>query len=300
MLLTRAVHQDRDIIDMVFRALAQWINERNPLWFLLTMGIVLHAVYTWQYPLDRIQYEIRLTSSDVDQIERQLGLQLRRSPSDSELHLGIAQHIHNEALYREALALGLHLSDEVVRRRLVQIMTFLQEDTSHTEPEDDELREYYNSNLDDYRRPARLTLRHLFFSTDRRVDARADAKAALSELHSGNKETNIQSDPFIAGSQFSSVSIATLERQFGSEFSAYLTRVSVGQWYGPITSEFGWHLVFVDERRAERLQPYDEIQLEIAKRWRQHVRDQGTRDRIKRLTKKYHVAIDGEPWTDAI
>lgn len=263
------------------------------------MGLVLYAIYAWLDTADGSPYEIRLSSADVDRIERQLGLQLKRTPSDSELQRAISRHIQDEALYREALELGLHVSDEIVRRRLVQIMRFLQEDNSSTHPGENELREYYNSNLDDYRLPARLTLRHLFFSVDRRSDARADATAALSRLQSGSTETSIPGDPFIAANQLTEVSTTALEREFGSEFAANVTHAGVGQWHGPITSAFGYHLVFVDEVQAERLQAIDEVRSQLTERWRQDKRDQISRDSIRHLTTKYEVTVAGEPWSHA-
>jgi hypothetical protein len=54
----------------------------------------------------------------------------RRPPTQAELDGLIEDHIKEEILYREALALGLDRDDIVIRRRMRQKMEFLSEDVA--------------------------------------------------------------------------------------------------------------------------------------------------------------------------
>ena len=39
-----------------------------------------------------------------------------------------------------------------------------------------------------------------------------------------------------------------IAKQFGDKFVAKLADVPIGQWFGPVESGYGMHLVFVEER----------------------------------------------------
>ena len=76
----------------------------------------------------------------------------------------IDRFVREEALVREARALGLDRDDELIRRRLVQQMEFLTlgaRDASRA-IRDDELAAYYAAHVEDHRIPASVTFAHVF------------------------------------------------------------------------------------------------------------------------------------------
>ena len=73
----------------------------------------------------------------------------------------------DEALLSEAWELRLHLADEVVRRRTVQVMeTLIVATQPPYTPTDAELLDEYNSRLSEFEEPARLSFAHVFLRPD--------------------------------------------------------------------------------------------------------------------------------------
>jgi hypothetical protein len=95
-----------------------------------------------------------------------------------------ATHASDATLAREAHALGMHRTDPVARRRLVNVMRLrLEADARTTEPSEDELGAHLAAHADRWREPARVRLDHVFFSEARRGDAAGpDAARALAAL----------------------------------------------------------------------------------------------------------------------
>src|SRR3972149_4169500 len=161
----------------------RWLRE--PLVHFLLIGLLLFAVYTVLNPgQGRSLNRIVLTEDDLQQLQIGFSAQWRRPPTHEEMDGLIYSRVREEILYREALALGLDKEDTIVKRRMAQKMDFLAEDLSDLrEPTTEELRAWFEKNSKRFVLPARATLRHLYFSPDRRGEhARADAFRTLNKL----------------------------------------------------------------------------------------------------------------------
>ena len=123
--------------------------------------------------------------SDRDDL-RQMALvwvaQGRPPPTPQQMQSLIETKVHEEVLYREALALGLDKDDTIVKRQLARKMEFLAEDVSKLdEPKHDELRAWYEKNHARFALPPRVSFRHVYFSPDRRgASARAGCRTRRS------------------------------------------------------------------------------------------------------------------------
>ena len=134
---------------------------KDPLWLFLLFGSLLFAAAGLQKE-ERI---IRVSQGDVLRLEEQWRQQMRRDPTRAERQGLINRFIRDEAYYQEALALNLDAGDTIVKRRLIQKLTFLTEDLASAEtPDDATLQAFYEENLDDYQAPrAVLICAHLLF-----------------------------------------------------------------------------------------------------------------------------------------
>jgi len=98
----------------------------------------------------------------------------------------VDEYVREEALYREALAMGLDQGDYVIRQRLIQRLDFLLESGIETEDVGRaELAEFYTEFNADYWEPPVYTFAHVFFNAERRGDeeAREGAIQLLTELN---------------------------------------------------------------------------------------------------------------------
>src|SRR5690606_31157400 len=96
---------------------------RSPLLHFLAIGAGLFIIYSWVAP--------------DDEAPGRPGRAIVVPAGSGALF------VEDEVLYREAMALGLHAADPIVRRRLIQKMRFLLEDTAPiAEPTEAELAAY--------------------------------------------------------------------------------------------------------------------------------------------------------------
>ncbi len=121
---------------------------REPLAHFLLLGALIFAVHAWRgkdgtetSTKDRIE----VTAGTLAWLGEGFSKQWHRAPDEAELRGMVNDHIREEVLYREALAMGLDRNDTIVRRRLAQKMEFLSQDIAATvEPDEAALREYFN------------------------------------------------------------------------------------------------------------------------------------------------------------
>ena len=79
---------------------------------------------------------------------------------------------------------------------------------------------------------------------------------------------------------------------FGRQFAATLSAEPVGEWVGPIPSELGLHIVYIDARVAGRVPQLDEIESEVEERWRDAKRSAAVDNMYQRLTESYRITIE--------
>lgn len=219
----------------------------------------------------------------------------QRPPTETELEGLIEDHITEEMLYREALALGLEKDDTIIRRRLRQKMEFLAQDLAPVgEPTEDQLRAQLDENAEDYRLPARFSFVHIFFSPDRRGEAVvSDAAAELARLE-GPDPLDIDSlgDPLPLPRVFEDVDETRVTSTFGHGFAEQLAGVRVGQWGGPIRSGYGLHLVWVDAYTPSRPAELDEVRERLRQDWTVAEGDRRKQAFVDAIRERYEVIVE--------
>ena len=68
-------------------------------------------------------------------------------------------------------------------------------------------------------------------------------------------------------------------------------RAEIGRWTGPITSTFGQHLVFVDERTDGRDPELDEVRDLVLREWQSAKRRAIAEERYQALRSQYEVKV---------
>ena len=234
----------------------RWL--RDPLLAFLALGVAVFATSALLGDTSEAQ-TIRVDQAEINRLQEQWRAQLGRAPSEDELKGLIEQFIREEIYYREALRLSLDQGDVIVRRRLVQKLSFLTEDIATSQPPSEaEQRAFFESNPERYRLPARYSFRHRYFSSDRRADAQGDARAALAD-------PSLPADPFMLQRAYAERSLREIGDLFGRDFADALAALQPGpDWQGPLRSAYGWHLVQVEKALPEAPQPFAQVAARVA------------------------------------
>ncbi len=219
--------------------------------FLFVGAILLAAGNYWQPDSENVRIDI--TPAEVARLADQWQVQMQRPPSAEEMTGLVDAFVREEIYYREAKKLGLDADDTIVRRRLVQKLTFLTEDiATNTPPDDVMLKAWYQGHQSVYTQPERISFTHRYFSVDRRPDAKTDAEHALSD-------EALADDPFMLQKSYAQRSTREIGDLFGQAFATEIAALSGPGWQGPIRSAYGWHLVRIEERLPTALIPFAQV-----------------------------------------
>ena len=238
--------------------------------------------------------KIVVTSARIEQLAVTFARTWQRQPTTEELEGLIQAFIREEVLYREALALGLDRDDTAIRRRLQQKMEFIAEDVAaRVEPKEGEVRDYFLKHPDAFRPEQSYTFRHVYLDPKRHGDAlQQDAERLLLELEKPGADPAALGDTFLLDYEFKNVNSQDVLGMFGQQFTTRLRQLPVGKWLGPVTSAYGAHLVFVEQRTDSRLPNFEEVK-DSVKRELVNTRQTELREEFYRnLLKRYTVTVE--------
>ena len=173
----------------------------------------------------------------------------------------------DEELIKQGYALRLHLTDEVIRRRLVQIMErLIVATTPSAAPTADDVQARYEADLTSWQEPARFSLSHVFLPADRAGEM-TDLMARVIGEQLTADEARLLGAPFLSGYRFNRQSPDQLTRVVGAVFAEELEALEPApdSWVGPVSSAFGVHYVYVERREPPRTLSVDEVRERIVR-----------------------------------
>jgi len=267
---------------------------KDPLVHFLLIGASLFVLSAWRGERIRGGRErIVVTADQVAQVRDAAELLKGRAPTDDELAALIEPTIRDEVLYREALALKLDVNDDEVRRRLVDKMSYLTQDTADPAPSSDaELRRFYDESSARFERPELATFDQVFFSPAERGDSvDAVAKAGLAALRSGRSPDEVGDHTPLRGI-YENAPRDQVEVLFGDAVAEALFTMPPGDWTGPFKSDFGLHAVRLRARSARRLPPFDEIRDQVAAEFAVDRRRERNEAEYRRMRAHYDVVVE--------
>ena len=255
---------------------------KDPLGHFLVLGLALFALFAWVtrdeassddrvIEVDRaallthIQYHARAFSPDA------AAAHLDGMP-DNELDRLIDSFVREEALYREALSLGMDQTDHVIKHRLVQSIEFITDDLAlrTTEVSDDELKAYFETNRERYRIEPTVTFTHVFFNSERHgvEEARNLADEKLAELNRDRVPFTAapgHGDRFLYLVNYVERTEDLVASHFGDEMAraVFALVADDANWVGPLQSRYGQHLVLLTGATAERNPELAEVEARV-------------------------------------
>lgn len=259
----------------------------------------------WGAPPTSSQVQALIQHAIEDELLYREARRLRLDFGDRSIRLRLIQKMravsadpwrHEEALYREAVALGLD-NDLVIRRALRQKMRLLLQQDPHGTPlREQDLREYLERHQDRLRQPATITFTQVFLSARVRGDhLHAEAAAVLAQLRAQSvppEATDELSDPFPLEQRLRALSWHGIARYFGASFAAQVFELEPETWSEPLTSPFGLHLVWVHEKVPERMPPLDAVRQQIAAAVMQERAVERLASGLQRLRHLYDVRVE--------
>jgi len=168
---------------------------------------------------------------------------------------------------------------------------------------DEEMKKYYLEHEKDFRLPATIKVRHIFFaapqdaSPEVKAKARAKTEEVLLQLRKGEefaklaREFSEDADSAAKGGELGYLSAGKTNSE---EFEKAAFALKAGEISAVVETPFGYHLIKIDERKEARTATYDEARDYIRKILKEQADQQAARDFLEKLAKENGLEITGE------
>jgi len=286
---------------------------KQPLLHFLVAGILIFAGYQWSAPavsdienLEKVIPVDRLALLNFMQFRAQafqpeLFSEQLDAMSESDLEKLIDDFVREEALYREALALGMDQGDYIIRQRLVQKVEFLLENMVNQSlvPDDAVIASWFDERRSDYQIDAVYTFTHIFFDAGERgqEQAQQDALSLLNSANIGDIAFNDASQygdryPFLQN--YVERTRDFVVNNFTEDFVARLDTLAPSDqdWAGPFESRYGLHLVMLRSKTDPYIPAFEEIRERVLDDWRFKSVLQNRREAEQQVIDAYEVRLD--------
>ena len=213
----------------------------------------------------------------------------------------IDDFVRDEVLHREALSLGLDRGDDIIRRRLIQKVKYLNQGLTDDEIGIDNaaLAAFFEENRAAYGSPPQIVFTHIFFSAKKRGarGARAAAEAKLAELNRTAASFNYamrHGDYFPYHRNYVERTQKFVASNFGRSAAQAIFEMppDPARWRGPVASPFGQHLVLVAKQRPAAIPSLKEIRARVERDALRQVRLKRGKAAIDALVARYEVRIE--------
>ena len=213
-------------------------------------------------PQERIDLRIKMITAQQGQTD---------SP---ELRKAVREDLINiELMSQEAIKKGLEKQSETaqqleLQRQTVLVGAFVQ-DYLKTHPVSDEAIAKEYDNLKATLGTKEYSVRHIL------VEKESDAKSIVAKLKKGGKFDKLaeinSKDPGSKehGGDLGWIPVSKIPNAFVKPFGDALMNLSKGQVSEPVKSQFGWHIIKLEDIRDLKMPPLDEIKPQLTQRLQQ-------------------------------
>jgi len=270
---------------------------REPFIHFVLLGATIFVAYHFlSARVDNQPGKILITQGDVTSMMIGFSRTWQRPPTREELDGLIRDRVREEVYYREAVAMGLDRDDPIIRRRLQQKLAFVTDDVAAVaEPTNAELADYLKTHAASFGVDRRVTFSQVYLDPNKQGEHLAsNANELLTQLRQQGRGADLSSlgDPFLLEHRFLATPDMEIAKQFGGKFAAKVANAPIGQWFGPVESGYGTHLVFVEERTEGRQPELADVRDAVRREWTNTRRLESNEKFFQNLLKHYEVVIE--------
>jgi PPIC-type PPIASE domain len=323
-----------DVAHLVQRSAVSLL--RAPALHMLVIGALLFGgVLLWKGSPSRERARIVIPPKRLEIMRQAFLAENRRPPTTEEAAALLDYLVDQEVLYQYALTLGLH-TQPAAQRRLAQIASFVEANPHESRSDEERaaeavglglhhgdlvvrrilidgarrliravvltrqpdpvmVEEYLAANREPFMQPARTRLTHVAVDGFKwPQEAKERATELLERLQQESIAPEVApalgDEPFVP-SALPLLSPKDLQTRFGATFEQALKDAPKAAWFGPVASRFGYHLVWVHERQEASLPPFDEIRERVEQRFLHKVADEWLALRLQQLRAEFDIVV---------
>lgn len=248
-----------------------------------------------------------LTASDLKGIVKfyTRGTQNIYNTNPKDMEAMLQSYFEAKTMSRIALDKGLDKDPDIktlVELTLINIYTqaYLgREIKDRLSVSDAEASLYYKARQEEFRTPEMIKARHILirFEKNASVEAKASAeqkaKALLDRIKAGEDFAKVATEASEdKASQKKGGDIGYVTRgKTVKPFEEAAFQLRVGEVSGLVGSSFGWHIIKVEDKKAEGVQPFEKVKEDIRKKILSELVSKKTREFVEKVMKEVKTEI---------
>ena len=193
------------------------------------------------------------------------------APEDPDMKENIRKELVRRALLeQDAIKAGINKRpDTLIRQNLARqnalIRDYVQDWTKNNTPTDEEMKQEYDKIASRMSEQKEYHARHILLKTEQ------EAKNAIFKLSKGTKFADLALKSLDPGSKDNGGDLGwTNPAMFVPPFSEAMTQLAKGKYTTtPVKTEYGYHIILLEDVRDIQPPPFDEIKLELQQRMQQ-------------------------------
>ncbi len=241
--------------------------------------------------------KILAVSAGHEITEKELNDLIANYPQEQQIYLSSPQ-AKNEVLEQ---LIGFHLFAKMAEEEKIKESKAYQETLAKMENElashmaatsiidkvvleDGEVKAYYDANAGQFTSGEQVKAKHIL------VDGEEDAKKIAEEIAEGKSFEDAAKEYSTCPSKDKGGDLGYFGKgQMVPEFEKAAFEGSVGELIGPVKTQFGYHLIIVDDKKEKQVMEFEAVKDELADKLLQQKKQQVYMDTIKNLEAKYGV-----------
>ena len=151
---------------------------------------------------------------------------------------------------------------------------------------DEEVKTFYEENQDKFSSPEKIRARHILVETE------DEAKKILEEIRGGKPFEDAAKEYSTCPSKEDGGNLGLFGKgQMVPEFEDAAFALEVGSMSGPVKSQFGWHIIRLEEKQPSSVMPLEKVAGEIKTMLTQKKQQEAFFAKLEELHKQYPVEI---------
>tara|TARA_Y100001958_G_C21227505_1_gene552952 strand:- start:715 stop:1638 length:924 start_codon:yes stop_codon:yes gene_type:complete len=195
------------------------------------------------------------------------------------------EKMSDEKYFKQALSLGIDRKDQVVKRILVNRMKdILSYKRGILSPSVKEIKNYQMKHVKDFSHPPLYEFEQIFYKSSKKAQYNLEFLKKEGRIHS-------HSSPFHLGKK-NSLSKIEINKSFGKLFYENMKGIAEKNvWVGPITSNFGYHLIKLKDIKTGKLHNFERVKDKIELLIIEEKKKTVLNEEIDKLFKKYEIVL---------
>ncbi len=202
--------------------------------------------------------EEKITLKEFNKIIEELPGQYR-SLADRDKERFLEKLVEQKLLLGEARERSLDRDEEVKKKinditEQVLIHELLSKEIQQkVGVKEEEIKGYYESHKSEFGEPEKIKARHIL------VDSEKEAKRILKKLNKGADFAAVAKKKSKCPSKDKGGDLGFFDKgRMAKEFEEAAFNLKVGEMSGIVKTQFGWHIIKLEERQAAKVKPYSE------------------------------------------